>query len=123
MLFRSRGDQPVPAAFAWTGVPILFERTGYVLRPGSDAARPVYGRIAPPQQAPDPAIAKPATLRRQGLLDPVAVTRVLDQHVSGRADLSRQLWGLLALTLWFERHVEGVRRDASLSGMISFQPA
>jgi hypothetical protein len=34
------------------------------------------------------------------------VTRVLDDHVAGRADLSRQLWGLLALTLWHERHVE-----------------
>jgi hypothetical protein len=31
---------------------------------------------------------------------------VLDDHVAGRADLSRQLWGLLALTLWHERHVE-----------------
>ena len=32
---------------------------------------------------------------------------VLDDHVSGREDLSRQLWGLLAFTLWHERHVEG----------------
>ena len=54
------------------------------------------------------------TLRRQGFLQPEAVTRVLDDHVAGREDLSRQLWGLLAFTLWYERHVEGVRRDASL---------
>ena len=33
-------------------------------------------------------------------------TRLLDDHVSGRADLSRQLWGLLAFTLWHQRHVE-----------------
>lgn len=46
------------------------------------------------------------TLRRQGYLDPAAVGRVLDDHVAGRADLSRQLWGLLALTLWHEAHVE-----------------
>ena len=46
----------------------------------------------------------PATLKRQGLLDPVAANRVLDDHVAGREDLSRQLWGLLALTLWYERH-------------------
>src|SRR5262245_24506733 len=45
------------------------------------------------------------TLRRQGILDPDAVARVLDEHVSGRTDLSRQLWGLLALTLWHERDV------------------
>ena len=46
----------------------------------------------------------PSTLKRQGLLDPVAANRVLDDHVAGREDLSRQLWGLLALTLWYERH-------------------
>src|SRR5947199_72009 len=45
-------------------------------------------------------------LRRQGFFEPEAVTRILDQHVSGREDLSRQLWGLLAFTLWHERHVE-----------------
>src|SRR5829696_1375144 len=46
------------------------------------------------------------TLRRQGYFEPKAVQVVLDDHVAGRADLSRQLWGLLALTLWHERHVE-----------------
>jgi asparagine synthase (glutamine-hydrolysing) len=48
----------------------------------------------------------PETLRRQGFLQPEAVTRVLDRHVRGEEDLSRQLWGLLAFTLWYERHVE-----------------
>jgi asparagine synthase (glutamine-hydrolysing) len=61
----------------------------------------------------------PDVLRRQGLLEPDAVTRVLDDHVSGRADLSRQLWGLLSLTLWYEHHVEGVRRDASLAAALA----
>jgi asparagine synthase (glutamine-hydrolysing) len=45
-------------------------------------------------------------VQSQGFFDPVAVERVLDDHVSGREDLSRQLWGLLAFTLWHERHVE-----------------
>src|SRR6476619_2534245 len=48
----------------------------------------------------------PATLRRQGVLQPDPVQRVLDEHVAGREDWSRQLWGLLAFTLWYERHVE-----------------
>ena len=48
----------------------------------------------------------PATLRSQGFFDPVTVTRLIDDHVAGREDLSRQLWGLLAFTLWHERHVE-----------------
>jgi asparagine synthase (glutamine-hydrolysing) len=45
----------------------------------------------------------PATLRRQGYLRPEAVTAVIDAHVAGRDDLSRQLWGLLSFTLWAER--------------------
>jgi asparagine synthase (glutamine-hydrolysing) len=60
-----------------------------------------------------------ATLRRQGFLQPAAVTRVIDDHVSGREDLSRQLWGLLAFTLWYERHVEGVKRDVSLASAVA----
>jgi asparagine synthase (glutamine-hydrolysing) len=45
-------------------------------------------------------------LRRQGFFRPEPVARVLDEHVAGREDWSRQLWGLLAFTLWYERHVE-----------------
>jgi asparagine synthase (glutamine-hydrolysing) len=45
-------------------------------------------------------------MRQQGFFEPAAVQHVLDDHVSGREDLSRQLWGLLAFTLWHERHVE-----------------
>ncbi|HEY6032327.1 MAG TPA: asparagine synthase (glutamine-hydrolyzing) [Gaiellaceae bacterium] len=46
------------------------------------------------------------TLRRQGFFEPAVVARLLDDHVAGREDRSRQLWGLLAFTLWHERHVE-----------------
>ena len=48
----------------------------------------------------------PDTLRRQGFFRPEPVQRLLDAHVFGREDLSRQLWGLLAFTLWHEHHVE-----------------
>ncbi len=48
----------------------------------------------------------PDTLQRQGFFRPETVTRLIDDHVAGREDLSRQLWGLLAFTLWHERHVE-----------------
>jgi asparagine synthase (glutamine-hydrolysing) len=60
------------------------------------------------------------TLRRQGFFQPAVVQRLLDEHVSGGEDLSRQLWGLLAFTLWYERHVErepgDVRMPALLAG-------
>jgi asparagine synthase (glutamine-hydrolysing) len=46
------------------------------------------------------------TLGRQGFFQPEAVGRVLREHVSGRQDLSRQLWCLLSFTLWYEHHVE-----------------
>jgi len=45
-------------------------------------------------------------LRRQGFFQPEPVKRLIDEHVAGREDWSRQLWGLLAFTLWYERHVE-----------------
>jgi asparagine synthase (glutamine-hydrolysing) len=61
----------------------------------------------------------PETVRRQGYLRPEAVTAVLDRHVSGAEDLSRQIWGLLAFTLWYERHVEGVSRDAPLEQVLA----
>jgi asparagine synthase (glutamine-hydrolysing) len=59
------------------------------------------------------------TLRRQGFLDPAVVTRLIDDHVARRADLSRQLWGLLAFTLWYERHVEDIRRETSLDTVVA----
>jgi asparagine synthase (glutamine-hydrolysing) len=46
------------------------------------------------------------TLARQGFFEPRSVERVVDRHVRGEEDLSRQLWGLLVFTLWHERHVE-----------------
>ncbi|HEX6455187.1 MAG TPA: asparagine synthase (glutamine-hydrolyzing) [Solirubrobacterales bacterium] len=46
----------------------------------------------------------PSALSRQGLLDPAAVTPLLDRHCAGREDLSRQIWGLMALTLWYDRY-------------------
>jgi asparagine synthase (glutamine-hydrolysing) len=45
-----------------------------------------------------------ATLERQGCLDPAVVTPILDRHCSGEEDLSRQLWGLMSFTLWFDRY-------------------
>jgi asparagine synthase (glutamine-hydrolysing) len=48
----------------------------------------------------------PETLRRQGFFQPETATRLLDEHIAGAEDRSRQLWGLLAFTLWYERHVE-----------------
>ena len=53
------------------------------------------------------------TLRRQGYFHPEPVRRLVDEHVERKHDHSRQLWGLLAFTLWHEHHVE--REPASPS--------
>jgi asparagine synthase (glutamine-hydrolysing) len=44
----------------------------------------------------------PERVRSQGVFDPAAVQRVLDTHVSRREDLSRQLWGLISFSLWYD---------------------
>ena len=44
------------------------------------------------------------TLERQGIFKPQVVQRLLEDHVAGRQDLSRQLWGLLSFTLWHEHY-------------------
>jgi asparagine synthase (glutamine-hydrolysing) len=46
------------------------------------------------------------TLTRQGFFRPEVARRLLEEHVAARQDWSRQLWGLLAFTLWYEHHVE-----------------
>jgi asparagine synthase (glutamine-hydrolysing) len=58
------------------------------------------------------------TLRRQGFFEPQVVHRLLDDHLAGREDLSRQLWGLLAFTLWHERHVEQTPGDVRLPELL-----
>ena len=45
-------------------------------------------------------VLSPEAVRRQGVFDPAAVTCVLERHASGAEDLSRQVWGLMAFTLW-----------------------
>jgi asparagine synthase (glutamine-hydrolysing) len=59
------------------------------------------------------------TLRRQGFFRPEPVHRLLDDHVAGREDLSRQLWGLLAFTLWYERHVERTPTDTRMPELLA----
>jgi asparagine synthase (glutamine-hydrolysing) len=55
-------------------------------------------------------VLSPAAVRRQGFFDPAAVNRLLERHIAGREDVSRQLWGLLSFALWYEQ------RDAARSG-------
>jgi asparagine synthase (glutamine-hydrolysing) len=40
---------------------------------------------------------------RQGLFEPAAVERLVQQHFSGQRDNRKQLWTLLVLQLWYDR--------------------
>jgi asparagine synthase (glutamine-hydrolysing) len=45
----------------------------------------------------------PERIRRRGLLDPAAVSRIADAHLLGRGDHSRLLFSILVLELWLSR--------------------
>jgi asparagine synthase (glutamine-hydrolysing) len=55
----------------------------------------------------------PDVIARQGFFDAGVVTRLLDHHVAGREDLSRQLWGLLSFTLWHETYARSAEQVAA----------
>jgi asparagine synthase (glutamine-hydrolysing) len=57
----------------------------------------------------------PARLRRQGLLDPAAVGRLVHEHMTRQADRSHALWTLLVLVVWHDEVVSGVRPPAALA--------
>ena len=52
-------------------------------------------------------VLSPERIRAQGYLNPDAVTAVIDTHVSGSEDLSRNIWGLICLSLWHDRYIDG----------------
>ncbi len=52
------------------------------------------------------AMLEPVRLRRQGLIRPEPVTRLLGEHRSGRADHGRRLWPLFILQRWHSRWLE-----------------
>jgi asparagine synthase (glutamine-hydrolysing) len=54
----------------------------------------------------------PARLRRQGLLDPKAVERLLREHQTRQADHSHALWTLLVLVVWHDEVLHGLTPPA-----------
>jgi asparagine synthase (glutamine-hydrolysing) len=49
-----------------------------------------------------------AALTRQGLFNPQAVGRLVEEHLSGRADHRRPLWTLLVLQLWLRKNAPAI---------------
>lgn len=48
----------------------------------------------------------PEALRRQGIFDPEAVAAIRAAHQAGRANYSRDIWGLLMFSLWYDRYFD-----------------
>ncbi len=69
---------------------------------------PVAAWIRGPMQPFAREVLSSSNLERQGCLDPATVQGLLDAHCSGREDLSRQLWGLMSFSLWFDRYATPV---------------
>jgi asparagine synthase (glutamine-hydrolysing) len=55
----------------------------------------------------------PARVRDQGLFDPHAVARLIDEHVGRTMDHSRALWSLLVLSVWMDEVVRATRPAAA----------
>ena len=60
-------------------------------------------------------VLSPAALRNQGFFRPETVARLIDVHVAGREDTSRQLWALLSFSLWHQHLEERSAAPAALA--------
>ncbi len=47
---------------------------------------------------------EPARIKAQGLFNHASVSRLVSDHLAGRADYSRNIWALLMFNLWYERY-------------------
>ena len=47
----------------------------------------------------------PDRVARLGVLDPAAVSRIVEQHLAGERPFGWELWGLMVLVAWFEERV------------------
>jgi asparagine synthase (glutamine-hydrolysing) len=52
-------------------------------------------------------------VQRIGLFDPQEVVKLLNEHVAGKRDNSHQIWGLLCLSLWWQRFIDSVQVGSS----------
>jgi len=59
-------------------------------------------------------------IKKSGLLNPVGVQTVIQEHLSGRRDYSLQLWSIIALEAWYRIYIENqtkMGKDIMLSDL------
>jgi asparagine synthase (glutamine-hydrolysing) len=57
-------------------------------------------------------VLSPASLQHQGFFEPQAVSALVEDHIAGRRDHSREVWSLLVFSLWYERYGNGAAATA-----------
>jgi len=75
---------------------------GIINRPKKGFGIPVAEWLRGPLRAMMLDLLEPARLKRQGLLDPAAVTVLVQDHLAGRRDNRKPIWTLLMMQLWAE---------------------
>ena len=58
-------------------------------------------------------VLSPQAVRRTGIFDPAEVRHLISEHLAGRRDLSRNLWGLLIFMVWHQRFMDHPRAPAA----------
>jgi asparagine synthase (glutamine-hydrolysing) len=76
-------------------------------QPKAGFAAPVDYWLAHDLKAMVDDLISPAQLRRRGIFRPEAVRSLVDEHRSGRADWSMQIWQFLTLELWMRTFLDG----------------
>jgi asparagine synthase (glutamine-hydrolysing) len=75
-------------------------------RPKQGFSIPVHAWLRGPFAEALRDLLAPASVGRLGVLDPVEVGRVLDDHLAGRQSFGFELWGLAVLVAWHRVRVE-----------------
>jgi asparagine synthase (glutamine-hydrolysing) len=75
-------------------------------RPKQGFSIPVHAWLRGPGAAPVRDLLAPAAVARLGVLDPAAVGRALDDHLTGRRSYGFELWGLAVLVAWHQARIE-----------------
>jgi asparagine synthase (glutamine-hydrolysing) len=109
--------QPVRSAVGWVGTKLALKRAALARLPRAVVHRrkrglsvPVSAWINEGMRGEVDRLLDGERLRRQDLLDPSAVSRLLAEHRAQASDHGRRLWPLVTLQRWHERWFEGEAR-------------
>jgi asparagine synthase (glutamine-hydrolysing) len=88
-------------------------------RPKSGFSPPIRNWLTPSAQAFVRDTLASEVLRRQGYFDPDAVSRMLDEHFSGRRERAQWMLMLLTFTLWHRLFIERRGRSAKRAAAVA----